>query len=230
MVFTRDEVSLTLLFGGSELSVVDCQRPRSSMSPFQGQLVREFLALIAFLGMGCPDPSVDEDQDDPMLGVGPLLPFVQSAALRSGLTAHLDGARALDELLQRWIGQITSVAALERVDEKSNDPATVVDGSTPTSFSSPPSAPVPPPPPPPPPPSRHALRPMYPFQPRSLRGSQFLLPQQSASGAASKVALSNWVRNLGVRKAYLAFIVGAASFLPAFGRTRLTFTPLFRSP
>ncbi|VDK36605.1 unnamed protein product [Taenia asiatica] len=181
------------LWGKAGLIITDCQESGSFVSQFQGQLVREFLALIAFLGLGCPDPSTDEDQDDPMLGVGPLLPFVQLAALRSGLTTHLDGARALDELLQRWIGQITSVAALEKVDGKSTDPATAMDGSTPTTFSPPSSAP----PPPPPPPSRHALRPVYPFQPRNLRGSPFLLPQQSASGAGSKVTLSSWVRNLG---------------------------------
>nr|CDS16757.1 E3 ubiquitin protein ligase UBR3 [Echinococcus granulosus] len=166
--------------------------------PEKGQLVREFLALIAFLGLGCPDLSTDEDQDDSMLGVGPLLPFVQSAALRSGLTTHLDGARALDDLLRRWIGQITSAAASEKGDEKSASLAIVKDGSTPLpAFPPPPSSPPPPPPPPPPRPSRHTLRPVYTFQPRSLQGSQYLVAQQSATGAGLKATLSDWIQNMG---------------------------------
>ena len=158
--------------------------------------MREYLALISFLGIGCPNPATVEDQDDPMLGVGPLLPFVQSAALRSGLTTSRDGARALDELLHRWISQITVAIASEKAAEP-NTTASTVDGSADSGTPIPPAPPLPTPPPP-----RHGLRSVYPFQPRSLRGSAYLAAQTGGTSATStgriKVTVADWVQNLGV--------------------------------
>ena len=159
--------------------------------------VREYLALIAFLGIACPSPATAENQDDPMLGVGPLLPFVQAAALRSGLTAFRDGAKAIDELLHRWVGQITSAIASEKAADPPTTPPTTVDGSAGSGAPIPPAPPLPPPPPP-----RQGLRSVYPFQPRSLRGSAYLATQAGGAAATTaarvKVTLADWVQNLGV--------------------------------
>ncbi|VDD75860.1 unnamed protein product [Mesocestoides corti] len=144
----------------------------------KGQLVKEFLALGSFLGIGYLLPAA-EDEDDPMLGVGPLLPFVQAAALRSGLTESLDGPTALDELLHRWINQMSSTFRRESIlsIETSPDVPPPVCSSldapaTADSSIDAPSSPSPPT-------LRQTLRTFYPFRSRPLRGGPHLTLSQS---------------------------------------------------
>lgn len=158
----------------------------------KGHFVKEFLALASFLGIGCSSPELSVEQDDPMLGVGPLLPFVQAVALRSGLTTSRDGARALDEILVRWIGQLTFAIALDgKMVEPTDQSPTVADGSS----SQQPALAMPLPTPSP----RAVLRGMQPFLPRTLRTSQLPVAPIIGASAPKRVAsLSDWVKNLGV--------------------------------
>uniref|UniRef100_A0A5K3FC77 E3 ubiquitin-protein ligase n=1 Tax=Mesocestoides corti TaxID=53468 RepID=A0A5K3FC77_MESCO len=189
----------------------------------KGQLVKEFLALGSFLGIGYLLPAA-EDEDDPMLGVGPLLPFVQAAALRSGLTESLDGPTALDELLHRWINQMSSTFRRESIlsIETSPDVPPPVCSSldapaTADSSIDAPSSPSPPT-------LRQTLRTFYPFRSRPLRGGPHLTLSQSGVGQRPETTAIDWVKYLGPLMS-----IGGQLYPPRLIRPPHAFDDLFNS-
>lgn len=74
--------------------------PQSLRPP---NLSREFRELFKFLGLATPATSDPENSAEDVLGL------IQAAALRSGLAGgSSDGSSALDELIHRWLNQVTS--------------------------------------------------------------------------------------------------------------------------
>ncbi|VUZ38911.1 unnamed protein product [Hymenolepis diminuta] len=154
--------------------------------------VKEFLSLASFLGIGISSPAMSVEQEDPLIGIGPLLPFVQAAAMRSGLTASLDGVTALNEILHIWITQLTSALSSEPklVESTVQSSATSQqDGSAATQ--------------PPPSLSNSATTGIYlrgmqqPFLPRTLRESHMISPLTEAPVPKRNFSLADWVKNLG---------------------------------
>lgn len=159
--------------------------------------VKEFLALASFLGIGISSPAMSVEQEDPLIGIGPLLPFVQAAAMRSGLTASLDGVTALNEILHIWINRLTSALSSEpKLVESTVQSSTTSqqDGSAATQPS--PSL------------SNSATTRIYlrgmqrPFLPRTLRESHIISPLIEAPVPKRNFSLADWVKNLGVSSVF----------------------------
>ncbi|VDO03822.1 unnamed protein product [Rodentolepis nana] len=154
--------------------------------------VKEFLSLASFLRIGTPVPAMSVEQEDPLIGIGPLLPFVQAAAMRSGLTASLDGVTALNEILHGWISQLTANLSSEPNLAESAIQSSATsqhDGSATAQL--PPSIPTPAT-------ARIYLRGMQqPLLSRPFRGSQMLSTLTGTSIPKRNFSLADWVKNLG---------------------------------
>lgn len=158
----------------------------------------------------------DDDDDDPMLGVGPLLPFVQCAALRSGLTESTDGPAALDELIHRWINQISSTFSplLEPSKTTTSTLTTAAAGVTVLSSAVKQSSSVGTtdasfPIPPPAPPMNEALRQAHPYAnrpPLPIAGQSLHSYMRTIGPPWSKHPQHAWIVLLGVRLSALLYL------------------------